>query len=90
MQLSSYLKRFGPAERANFALEVGTTLGHLNNVAYATRVASAALARQIAAKTVREVAEWELRPADWHLIWPELADVPGAPAVPAQQAQQAA
>jgi DNA-binding transcriptional regulator YdaS (Cro superfamily) len=29
------------------------------------------------------VRRWDLRPADWHLIWPELIGADGAPAVPA-------
>jgi DNA-binding transcriptional regulator YdaS (Cro superfamily) len=28
------------------------------------------------------VRRWDLRPKDWHLIWPELIDADGAPAVP--------
>lgn len=79
VKLSAYIKRFSPEQRAAFALSVGTTLGHFNNVAYEQRVASAALARQIAIQTGREVAEWELRPADWYLIWPELVSAEGAP-----------
>lgn len=89
MQLSNYLKRFDPKGRADFAFDVGTTLGHLNNVTYGTRLASAALARQIAAKTGREVPEWDLRPADWHLIWPELVGQEGAPDVPQEAARAA-
>lgn len=27
------------------------------------------------------VSRWDLRPVDWHAIWPELVDVEGAPAV---------
>ena len=81
MRLADHLKRFSPPERADFALRVGTTLGHLNNVSYDLRTASAALTRQIAIETERAVAEWELRPDDWHLIWPELIGAPGAPAV---------
>jgi DNA-binding transcriptional regulator YdaS (Cro superfamily) len=27
------------------------------------------------------VRRWDLRPDDWHLIWPELIGLPGAPAV---------
>jgi hypothetical protein len=30
---------------------------------------------------------WDLRPNDWHLIWPELAKNPSAPPVP--RAEQA-
>jgi hypothetical protein len=89
MKLAAYLKRFSPEGRADFALSVGTTIGHLNNVAYEQRTASAALARCIADMTRREVAEWELRPNDWRLIWPELAALPGAPS-PKQAEQQPA
>lgn len=64
-------------------MSVGTTLGHFNNVAYEQRMASAALARQIAIQTGREVPEWELRPADWHLIWPELVGMEGTPEIAA-------
>lgn len=28
-------------------------------------------------------SRWELRPDDWHLIWPELIGIEGAPDVPA-------
>lgn len=79
MELRAYLKRFTPEERADFALRVGATIGHLNNAAYGSRRPSAALARQIAIATAREVAEWDLRPDDWHLIWPELEQLPHAP-----------
>ena len=81
MKLSDYLKRFSQEQRADFALSVGTTLGHLNNVSYLQRTASAALTRSIAAGTGGLVREWELRPDDWHLIWPELIGAVGAPIV---------
>lgn len=29
-----------------------------------------------------DVKRWELRPDDWHHIWPELIGAPGAPEVP--------
>ena len=89
VKLSAYIKRFSPTERAAFAVRVGTTVGHMNNVAYEQRVASAALARQIAIETGGDVPVWELRPKDWHLIWPEQAGAEGAPAVPADQPQEA-
>lgn len=31
------------------------------------------------------VRRWDLRPDDWHRIWPELIGVEGAPEVPATQ-----
>ena len=30
----------------------------------------------------RAVMRWDLRPDDWHRIWPELIDADGAPPVP--------
>lgn len=30
-----------------------------------------------------KVQRWDLRPDDWHAIWPELIGTEGAPAVPA-------
>jgi DNA-binding transcriptional regulator YdaS (Cro superfamily) len=32
--------------------------------------------------TARVVMRWDLRPDDWHRIWPELIGQPGSPAVP--------
>jgi DNA-binding transcriptional regulator YdaS (Cro superfamily) len=34
---------------------------------------------------VAGIKRWELRPSDWHLIWPELVGTDGAPPVPAAQ-----
>lgn len=28
------------------------------------------------------VRRWDLRPSDWHLIWPELIEADGAPSLP--------
>ena len=89
VKLIDYIKRFSPEERAAFAVAVGTTLGHLNNVAYGLRVASAALCKQIAIATERVVPEWEMRGQDWYLIWPELIGAAGAPSPQADQAEAA-
>lgn len=32
------------------------------------------------------VCRWDLRPADWYEIWPDLVGTEGAPAVPAEAA----
>jgi DNA-binding transcriptional regulator YdaS (Cro superfamily) len=40
--------------------------------------------------TDRQVMRWDLRPTDWHRIWPELIGAEGAPAVPSQQEAQRA
>ena len=51
------------------------------------RVPSDRCARIEAATGVRR---WDLRPDDWHLIWPELVGTDGAPAVPVSSATAAA
>jgi DNA-binding transcriptional regulator YdaS (Cro superfamily) len=33
---------------------------------------------------------WDLRTADWHLIWPELVGTEGAPQVPTEEGRDAA
>lgn len=40
--------------------------------------------------TGRAVRRWDLRPDDWHRIWPELIGREGAPAIEAKPAQVAA
>lgn len=69
MDLLTYLRTLSVAELEAFALAVGTTVGHLRNIAYKARKASAALAMQIEIESKRAVSRRDLRPADWHLIW---------------------
>lgn len=35
----------------------------------------------VEAESDQVVMRWDLRPEDWHRIWPELVAVPGAPAI---------
>jgi DNA-binding transcriptional regulator YdaS (Cro superfamily) len=46
---------------------------------YAGRMPDAANAAAIEKATDRRVMRWDLRPNDWHLIWPELVGIDGAP-----------
>jgi len=39
---------------------------------------------------VTSVRRWDLRPYDWHRIWPELIGTEGAPDVPAREVRNAA
>lgn len=41
------------------------------------------LGSEIEAATDGQVMRWDLRPTDWHRIWPELVGMDGAPAVEA-------
>lgn len=40
--------------------------------------------------TSQRVRRWDLRPKDWHRIWPELIGAEGAPAVPVEEVRDAA
>lgn len=51
---------------------------------------SAARCVEIERDSDLELRRWDLRPNDWHLIWPELIGHPEAPAVPQEPERQAA
>jgi DNA-binding transcriptional regulator YdaS (Cro superfamily) len=48
---------------------------------YAGRVPSPEYCVAIERVTNKQVRRWDLRPKDWWLIWPELIDTEGAPAI---------
>lgn len=52
---------------------------------YAGRLPGAENCVSIEQATKGVVRRWDLRPEDWHLIWPELIDVQGAPPVPVKE-----
>ncbi len=75
MELKQHLKSLADEEsRDAFARSCGTTLGHLRNVSYGLRPAAPELCVAIEHQSRRAVTRRELRPDDWHLIWPELVD----------------
>lgn len=51
----------------------GTTRGHLRQIAYGNRKASAEVAARLESTTDGLVTRKKLRPRDWPIIWPELA-----------------
>ncbi|HML81066.1 MAG TPA: YdaS family helix-turn-helix protein [Thiomonas arsenitoxydans] len=67
--------------RVELARSVGSTVGHLTNVAYRYRPCAPTLCVKIEAETEAAVKRWDLRPGDWHLIWPELVGTEGAPSI---------
>lgn len=75
-----------PVERAALAkaCEVGNP--YLYQVLSGRRLASPELCVLIERKSECRVMRWDLRPLDWHRIWPELASRSDAPAIPAQEA----
>jgi hypothetical protein len=48
------------------------------------------LAAVIEGETAKAVRRWDLRPSDWHLIWPELIGHPDAPVSAQTAADEAA
>ena len=83
MDLKTYLKGLSDeAAREAFAAACETTLGHMRNCCYGDKRLAPATCVLAEAATSRAVMRWDLRPEDWHRIWPELIGAPGAPAIP--------
>jgi DNA-binding transcriptional regulator YdaS (Cro superfamily) len=82
-ELKAYLKSL-PDEPAceQFAARCGTTLGHMRNTLYDPKKRlKPAVCVAVERESSNAVRRWNLRPADWHLIWPELRSRKGAPPV---------
>jgi DNA-binding transcriptional regulator YdaS (Cro superfamily) len=82
MKLSDYLK----AERGRFgkvAERAGLAPAFLSQIANGLRGAPAERGADIERACEFHVRRWDLRPDDWHRIWPELIGTEGAPDVPA-------
>lgn len=72
MRLKDFINSLGSAERERFAVQVGSTVGHLQNVMYGFRPCATDLAVSIERESKRAVTRPELRD-DWRDHWPELA-----------------
>ena len=84
MKLADYLRTLPTDRRLEMADAAGTTYLHLRNVAFSGKSCGIQLAVDIEAVTGRAVCRWDLRPTDWHRIWPELVQADGAPALPVE------
>lgn len=87
-------------QRMKLSEYVASTRGRVGALATAVGVSGSLVTQWAAGKSVsaercveieratdRAVMRWDLRPADWHLVWPELVGAEGAPAIsPTQQA----
>lgn len=72
MDLKTYVAELPAEQRELFAVNSGTTIGHLRNVMYGFKTCATDLAVAIEANSGRQVTRRELRPLDWWLHWPEL------------------
>lgn len=73
MDLKTYLFKLDLDKRKTFAGKCGTTLGHLQNVAYGYRRPSTDLAVAIERVSDRFVTRRDLFPESYSTKWPELA-----------------
>ena len=69
-------------DRCSLADRAGTTYLHMRNIAFSGKPCGPLLAAGTEAATGGAVMRWDLRPTDWHRIWPELIGADGAPDVP--------
>ena len=79
------LKLYLDAERGRqrqLARAVDLPDAYIWQIANGRRPAPPELCVLVERATDREVRRWDLRPDDWHRIWPELIGAEGAPDVP--------
>lgn len=68
------------------AARAGVSAAFVSQIANGGRGVPAERAADIERACDGLVRRWDLRPGDWHRIWPELIGAEGAPAVPAENA----
>lgn len=90
MTLADFLKPLGMDERRALAQAAGTSYLHLRNVAFSGKSCGIALAVGLEQASRGCLKRWDLRPEDWHRIWPELIGAEGSPPIPAEEVRDAA
>lgn len=89
MNLTEYFSaERGRLARAAVAADVAPAL--LSQIAAGHRPVPVRRAAALEAATAGVVRRWDMFPADWHLIWPELVGTEGAPVVPVLETNDAA
>lgn len=85
MNLNDYLSRPGAETATKLAELIGVNQDQLRQWrhGYGGRSPGPAACVDIERATSGAVRRWDLRPDDWHRIWPELIGSDGAPEVPA-------
>ncbi len=74
--ISNYIKKLPAQERDGFAVRCHTTLGYLRKMSSTQKPIGPEICVAIEHETGGEVTRKALRPNDWHLIWPELKNIP--------------
>jgi DNA-binding transcriptional regulator YdaS (Cro superfamily) len=78
-----------PEDRKRIAATVGVNEQYLYQCLTGRRDMNPAEARRIERDTAGEIRRWDICQKSWHLIWPELIGVPGAPAQADRQSSAA-
>lgn len=78
------------AERIALAAQLGISEQYLYQCLTGRKAMKPEEAVRIERASERRLMRWDLRPADWHRIWPELIGADGAPAPPDVRQQEAA
>ena len=83
MNLDAYLSQPGSPSMAAFARDLGLNPDQVRQWRHGhdNRRPSPENCAAIEAATSRAVMRWDLRPDDWHRIWPELIGSKGAPSI---------
>jgi DNA-binding transcriptional regulator YdaS (Cro superfamily) len=79
-------KTFTPEDRVRLAPLVGTSAGMLYQAFSGNSNFKPIKCVDIEKRSKGEIRRWDLRPADWFLIWPELVGTEGAPEIPKKKA----
>lgn len=81
MKLRAYLDSLPRGGVTALANQLGRSPIYVSQLAAEQdgREPSAELSVAFEVATDRQVMRWDLRPADWHRIWPELVGIDGAP-----------
>lgn len=91
MNLREFLDQMPPRGGSEFAERCGVRpYSYLLAFASGNRHPSPKLAVVIERESNYMVMRWELRPDDWHLIWPELKYAKNAPPIPSTPSRSAA
>lgn len=91
MDLDAFLKQEDSPKPAALAKRIGVSNDQLRQwrFAYGNRRPSPSKCVDIEVASQMSVRRWDLRPDDWHRIWPELIGTEGAPSVPAESGEAA-
>lgn len=91
MDLRSYTSALPSGGVKHFARRLGIGHVYLSMLSGRQdgRQPSPILCVAIERESGQQVRRWDLRPSDWHLIWPELVGASGAPSAPAALPQEA-